>query len=217
MASDPAKGVYYLLNRTWVPVLTVAGDVKTLAFDIPVRSFEVTGTVSALQAKTWGSPSGRAEWFPRNSRPPGQPKESPAEVGRGIFSTQRFMDSSARGWPTFVSVGRGSFRAFVPEPLHGRDAQAPSEPPSSLRDSVKRRSPARHEVIASMQFPAFKIEPICYCFSRSVVFRSGGRFPSQKVWGGGACRRQPAPARNAGIFAFGVEFWTGETQIRERT
>jgi hypothetical protein len=54
VASDPAKGVYYLLNRTQIPLLTVAGDVKTLAFDIPVRSLEVTGTVSALQAKTWG-------------------------------------------------------------------------------------------------------------------------------------------------------------------
>jgi uncharacterized repeat protein (TIGR02543 family) len=48
---DPAKGIYYLLNVDLIPTLTVNGDVKTLAIEVPVSSLEVTGMVNTLQAK----------------------------------------------------------------------------------------------------------------------------------------------------------------------
>ncbi len=51
LAEDPAKGIYYLTNQSQAPVLKIAGDVKTLAFDVPVNLLEVTGAVNAVQAK----------------------------------------------------------------------------------------------------------------------------------------------------------------------
>ncbi len=49
---EPAKGIYYLKNLTQVPALTVTGDVKTLAFDVPVYSLEASGLVKSVSAKS---------------------------------------------------------------------------------------------------------------------------------------------------------------------
>jgi uncharacterized repeat protein (TIGR02543 family) len=52
-ASDnPAKGLYYLTNLGLVPTLTINGDVKTLAFDVPVYSLEASGLVKSVSAKS---------------------------------------------------------------------------------------------------------------------------------------------------------------------
>ncbi len=51
LTEDPIKGIYYLTNQSQAPLLRIEGDVKTLAFDVPVNLLEVMGSVNALQAK----------------------------------------------------------------------------------------------------------------------------------------------------------------------
>ncbi len=51
-SDDVAKGIYYLLNVGQVPTLTIVGHVKTLAFDVPVYSFEASGAVNSVTAKS---------------------------------------------------------------------------------------------------------------------------------------------------------------------
>jgi len=51
-ADNPAKGLYYLTNLGLVPTLTVTGDVKTLAFDVPVYSLEASGLVKSVTAQS---------------------------------------------------------------------------------------------------------------------------------------------------------------------
>ncbi len=51
-ADNPAKGIYYLLDLGQVPTLAINGDVKTLAFDVPVYSLEASGLVKAVSAKS---------------------------------------------------------------------------------------------------------------------------------------------------------------------
>jgi subtilisin family serine protease len=49
---NAAKGIYYLTGLTQVPVLKIEGEVKTVAFDVPVYSFEATGLVKSVSAKS---------------------------------------------------------------------------------------------------------------------------------------------------------------------
>ncbi len=49
---NPTKGIYYLTNSGQVPTLTITGDVKTLAFDVPVYSLEASGLVKSVSAKS---------------------------------------------------------------------------------------------------------------------------------------------------------------------
>jgi hypothetical protein len=51
-SDDEAKGIYYLLNVGQVPTLTIVGHVKTLAFDVPVYSLEITGAAKSVSAKS---------------------------------------------------------------------------------------------------------------------------------------------------------------------
>jgi hypothetical protein len=51
-ADNPAKGLYYLTNQGQVPTLTINGDVKTLAFDVPVFSLYAPGLVKSVSAKS---------------------------------------------------------------------------------------------------------------------------------------------------------------------
>jgi hypothetical protein len=52
-----------------------------------------------------------------------------------------------------VLVGRaGSFEAFVPEPLHGRDAHATSEPPSSQGECPKMEVSKPKDLIDNEEF-----------------------------------------------------------------
>jgi uncharacterized repeat protein (TIGR02543 family) len=46
------KGIYYLKNQGQVSTLAINGDVKTLAFDVPVYSLEATGAVQSVSAKS---------------------------------------------------------------------------------------------------------------------------------------------------------------------
>jgi alpha-tubulin suppressor-like RCC1 family protein len=49
---NAAKGIYYLPNQGQVSTLAINGDVKTLAFDVPVYLLEVTGEVKSVTAKS---------------------------------------------------------------------------------------------------------------------------------------------------------------------
>jgi hypothetical protein len=51
-ADVPAKGIYYLQNLGQVPTLTITGDVKTLAFDVPVYSLAISGAAKSVSAKS---------------------------------------------------------------------------------------------------------------------------------------------------------------------
>ncbi len=49
---DPAKGIYYLASLDQVPTLEINGDVKTLAFDVPVYSLDASGSIMSVSAKS---------------------------------------------------------------------------------------------------------------------------------------------------------------------
>ncbi|HPS00725.1 MAG TPA: fibronectin type III domain-containing protein, partial [Candidatus Sumerlaeota bacterium] len=49
---DPERGIYYLKNCTQLPTLAIQGDVKTLAFDVPVYSLEAKGEVRSVSARS---------------------------------------------------------------------------------------------------------------------------------------------------------------------
>ncbi len=52
VADNAAGGIYYLKNQGQVSTLAINGDVKTLAFDVPVYSLEAAGRVKSLSARS---------------------------------------------------------------------------------------------------------------------------------------------------------------------